>query len=226
MIEIIDHIPVEIKPENILKVMCLKVRQPRIEAILAELIPQAMKIARPKALYKVAYIDKKGDDTIEIEGITFHSHVLRVNIDKIERVFPYVGTCGRELDELDAGGDALRQLCLDNIKMVTVGLAMNYLFGQIKNKYQLGQTAHMNPGSLVDWPITQQRPLFSLFEGQETTIGVRLTEGCMMQPMKSVSGIFYTSEVKYENCQLCPREGCMGRRAPYSPELVEKYKTI
>jgi hypothetical protein len=114
-------------------------------------------------------------------------------------------------------------LCWDTVKMVTVGLSMNFLFSQIKHKYQLGQTAHMNPGSLTDWPITEQLPLFSLFEGAEKQIGVHLTEGCMMQPMKSVSGIFYTSEVKYENCQLCPREGCIDRRAPYTPELVKQF---
>ena len=43
-----------------------------------------------------------------------------------------------------------------------------------------------------------------------------------MSPIKSVSGILFPTEVTYENCQLCPRDLCPGRRAPYDKALYER----
>jgi hypothetical protein len=226
MIEVFNQIPCEITVENVIKAMQLKVQQPKIEHLLRELMKQIVPIAKPKALYKVAYIDNKEGDSVVIDGIVFQSHVLRMNLDKVERVFAYIATCGNELDSFDAEGDVIKNFCIDAIRTVAVGVAVNYLHNHVKSRYALGKTAHMNPGSLKDWPITQQKQLFSLFEGNEQMIGVKLTEGCMISPMKSVSGFLYTSEVKFENCQLCPRENCIGRRAPYSIELVKIYENF
>lgn len=47
-----------------------------------------------------------------------------------------------------------------------------------------------------------------------------------MVPVKSVSGIFFPTEIKFESCQLCPREVCISRRAPYTPLLVNKYEGL
>jgi hypothetical protein len=77
----------------------------------------------------------------------------------------------------------------------------------------------MNPGSLQNWPITQQNELFSIFRNVEALIGVRLTQSCLMIPLKSVSGIYFPTQIKFESCQLCPREKCEGRRALYNLEL-------
>ena len=74
----------------------------------------------------------------------------------------------------------------------------------------------LNPGSLKEWPITGQVPLFELLGGVTEDIGVVLSDSLLMSPVKSVSGIMFQSEEAYENCQLCPRENCPGRRAPYA----------
>jgi len=221
--EITTDIPVDIKPESVLKALRLRVAQPRLEQMARDLLAEVLPLARPKAIYKVCYIDKKDGDTVEVEGQIFHSRVLKKNLENAERVFPYIATCGTELYEYEAGTDALRNLCLDAIRTLTVAAAMNHVFNRLKPRYALGRTAHMNPGSLADWPITEQRPLFALFRGEEKNIGVELTAGCMMRPMKSVSGLVYPTESRFESCQLCPRQDCPGRRAPYSPELVKQY---
>ena len=87
----------------------------------------------------------------------------------------------------------------------------------------------MAPGSgAADvWPLAQQKELFSLFGGRdkvEELIGVRLTSKYLMIPIKSVSGIFFPAQTEFESCQLCPREGCIRRRASYDPELVKKFQ--
>jgi len=82
----------------------------------------------------------------------------------------------------------------------------------------------MAPGSLEDWPITQQKTLFSLFGNVEEVIGVKLPSSFLMTPIKSTSGIMYHTETKFEGCELCPMEKCFNRRIPYDPSLFEKYK--
>jgi hypothetical protein len=79
----------------------------------------------------------------------------------------------------------------------------------------------MNPGSgdRNVWPIAQQRPLFSLFGDAEALIGVRLTDSFLMVPNKTVSGLFFPTEVPFESCQLCTRPDCPRRRARYKGPL-------
>ena len=51
---------------------------------------------------------------------------------------------------------------------------MDYL----SSNYSLGQISRMSPGAgaLDNWPIEQQRELFSLLGNVDTMIGVKLTE--------------------------------------------------
>jgi hypothetical protein len=80
----------------------------------------------------------------------------------------------------------------------------------------------MNPGSLPDWPLEQQRVLFELLGDTRKTIGVELTESLVMVPIKSVSGILFTNEEEFASCRRCSRQGCPGRRVPYDPELYDR----
>jgi len=80
----------------------------------------------------------------------------------------------------------------------------------------------MSPGSLADWPMEQQRQLFALLGDVRGRIGVELTESCLMIPIKSISGLLFPTEIRFESCQLCPREGCPGRRAEHDPVLWER----
>ena len=99
--EVLNNVPVKLDLEAVLKRMHVRSKNESIEKGVQELIEMARPIARPKAVYKVAYIENKNGDSLDIDGVKFTSRVLRVNLEKVERVFPYVVTCGRELDEID-----------------------------------------------------------------------------------------------------------------------------
>jgi len=45
-----------------------------------------------------------------------------------------------------------------------------------------------------------------------------------MIPKKSISGIYFPTEVLFYSCQLCPRKGCKERKAPCDRNLEESYK--
>jgi len=223
--EVLDSIPVRLDLEEVLKRLHIRKENEYMGRIVQELIEIVRPIAKPKAIYEVSYVDNKNEDSLYIDGVRFTSRVLRVNLDKVERVFPYVTTCGRELDEIAVpSDDYMKYYCLDTIKEMALRSAISYLTDYLTRNYALGQTSRMSPGSLKDWPITQQKELFSIFGNVEDLIGVRLTESFLMVPIKSVSGIYFPTEIRFESCQLCPREVCSERRAPYDPALAEKYK--
>lgn len=192
------------------------------------LLDQAVLIARPKAIFFAAYITSRGEDWIEIEGMRFSSRVLRVNTENVYRVFPYLATCGSELQQwADKIEDTLQRFWADVIMEAALFTALNEFDACMRDRYNPGHTASMNPGSLEDWPIQQQRVLFDLFGGSHEAIGVSLLESMIMSPMKSVSGIRFPTEASFESCQLCPREGCPGRRAPYDANLYqERYQPL
>jgi hypothetical protein len=194
-----------------------------------ELLDRAAPLARPKAVFIEAFIDGRDDRTVTIEGVTFTSRVLRECLEEVERVFPYVTTCGIELDALLEGlDDEFLRFALDCIKQAALSAAMEELRLHLAENYGLTKSSTMNPGSGdVDvWPIEQQAPLFSLFGDVEALIGVRLTESFLMCPNKSVSGIVFPTEVDFVTCQLCHREDCPNRRAPFDEHLwMERHGT-
>lgn len=228
--EVLNSIPVELDLEAVLKRMRLRNRSDNIVESIRELLDTAVPVASPKAVYEVSYVENKNGDSLEIGGVRFSSRVLRVNLDQVERVFPYVITCGRELDGIEVPStDFIKGYYLDQIKETALVLARRYVEDYLKKQYALGQLSRMAPGAgaEIDWPLTQQKELFSIFGGRnkvEELIGVRLTDTCLMVPIKSVSGIFFPAEIRFESCQICPREGCIGRRAPYDPEMAKKYR--
>lgn len=67
--------------------------------VFDDLAAEAAKIARPKALYGLTAIDMHGDDFIVVEEKRFESRVLTINVKSLNRVFPFVATCGTELVE-------------------------------------------------------------------------------------------------------------------------------
>jgi Vitamin B12 dependent methionine synthase, activation domain len=189
---------------------------------LARLVQEATALARPRALYRVAYVDSRSEDSVVIDGISFHSRVLQVNLENTHRVFPFVATCGTELHEWAAAhDDILLRYYADGISEVALRGALAVLQARLVEQFRLGHTATMSPGSLPDWPIQAQRPLFALLGNPEESIGVRLTDSLLMIPTKSVSGIRFPTEQTFASCQLCSREGCPGRQAPYEEGLLQ-----
>lgn len=189
-------------------------------ADLEQMLGTAVRLAHPRAIYLESYISTRGEDWVDIEGIRFSSRVLRVNMEQAYRVFPFLATCGQELQTWAEGfEDLLERYWAEAIKESALACARQALFNHMEAHYNPGRTASMSPGSLQDWPIQEQQPLFRLFGDRAGQIGVQLTESMLMIPTKTVSGIRFPTEVAFESCQLCPREGCPGRRAPFDPTL-------
>jgi len=191
---------------------------------LHALVDAAHHMIEPRVLYEVKYIEEKFDNGVVVDGRRLISDVLRKNLDQVERVFPFVITIGNKFGEnLDACDDILEKFFLDTIGNVALTHVRKALNDHLKQKYALEKTAFMAPGSLPNWPIEQQKPLFELFGDVQATIGVKLTDSLLMLPAKSVSGIYFPAETSFFSCQLCPRERCDSRKAKYNEKKAKEF---
>ncbi|MGD2098916.1 MAG: vitamin B12 dependent-methionine synthase activation domain-containing protein [Desulfobacterales bacterium] len=220
--EILEKIPLHIDPHKVGKILHLKHDSDAQRA--EDLIDKAKACCKPKAAYKLCYIDEKSDDAVVVGGLQLKSKVLRKNLDPVERIFPYVVTLGPGLEEVVKEiDDPLEKYYLDVVGNVALNAVRKQLHDHLCEKFALKKISFMSPGSLQEWPIEEQRQLFQLLTDVEGAIGVRLTSSCLMVPTKSVSGIYFQTEVSFFNCQLCQRGKCPGRKARYDENLAREY---
>lgn len=221
-VNVAEEIAVNLNPERI----AARLNAGRVDdtATLARLVERVENVIRPMACYRICYVDEKENDGVILEGVRFTSRVLRTNLENVWRVFPYVVTIGEEFDELTRNcPNLLEKYYLDVIGNLALAKAQKQLGNDLRSRFRIEKISHMNPGSLDDWPIQQQEPLFSILGDVFGHIGVTLSDSFLMEPAKSLSGIFFPSETPFESCQLCPRERCPARRAAYDAHLVERY---
>ena len=117
---------------------------------LEQMVQEAESIARPKAMCGVAYIEDRGADYLIVDGVRFSSRVLAINLEPVNRVFPYVATCGTELEKWAAGfDDMLYRYWSEAIREAAMRLAFSAAEKHLQSTYGLGETSRMNPGP---WP--------------------------------------------------------------------------
>jgi hypothetical protein len=112
---------------------------------------------------------------------------------------------------------------LDVIGNIALTRARSFLADHLRSRFAIEGISYMSPGSLDDWPLEEQRPLFTILGDVTSSIGVTLNESLLMIPKKSLSGIFFPTEITFHSCQLCPRESCIGRRASYDEKLAREH---
>jgi len=193
--------------------------------MLMDLVDEAENYARPESGFiGEAYVEEGGEDWVDLDGKRFISRVMRVNLEEAGRAFFFVAICGRELEEwsLTIQGLCSRKFWGDAIKEMALASAVRALEDHLRQRFQINGISAMNPGSLADWPLTAQPDVFAMLGDGPSAIGVTLSQSCAMNPVKSVSGIYFPTVTSFASCQLCPRENCRGRKAPFEPNLFEK----
>lgn len=167
------------------------------------------------AAVTVKFADDR-DDAFTLGGVAFRGALPRRLLADATTVYPYLATCGRALygwarsmtDPLHRfWGDAYAQQALD--------AAIAALREDFSRRRYDGPTGILNPGSLPEWPLEQQGPLFELLAEPARVVGIGLDASFMMTPAKSVSGVFFPDENAHVNCRLCPRARCPRRSAEF-----------
>lgn len=157
--------------------------------------------------------------SIVVEGVTFDiGKKIARQLRNAEGGALFICTAGAGIGEksreLMAAGNLIEGYILDVIGSVTVDAAIDKIMdsyeselvnssGKITNRYSPGYCG---------WALSEQKQLFTLFPNNQC--GIRLSDSCLMNPIKSVSGVFcFGANVKkmaYE-CQMCELKTCIYR---------------
>ena len=185
----------------------------------SEIFENCMRIANPKYMYLAADV-RQEDGWTFVGGEPFKSRIMQVNFEGVEKVYAYAITCGREIYEYALKtDDPLARYWIDSISERLLYRASALCLQEIRTLLGSEQVSSMNPGSLTDFPITQQRPLFRLLGDARGKIGIHLTDTCLMLPYKSTSGFYFVSGKEFVSCALCQRTDCPNRRAAFDEML-------
>lgn len=215
----IKNIPFEITAGEAAK--NLHVHEDDFEEFL-EVYNEIVPLLSPTMYFGVEEIQSNDGRKVVIGDQTFESRILAVNVKDVKKVYPYVVTSGRKAyDRAVSYDDSLYAFWAHGICEIALGNALRTGFEEAKKRLGVEALNAMNPGSLSDFPISSQRPLFDLLKNVEAECGVTLTDTYLMLPIKSGSGIWFESEKHYANCMMCPRVSCPNRRAPYREDMFE-----
>ncbi len=134
--------------------------------------------------------------------------MLSVNLGAGQQSIRFAATAAVELDRLFRGvTDLLESFWADAIKEAFLRQVFSAMNRHIEETFKPGKTSVMSPGSLEDWPITQQVPLFGLLGDVEAEIGLELLDSLLMRPTKSISGLRFTTETGFEELSALSARG-------------------
>lgn len=186
---------------------------------LLRLLERCKAATKPKAI--AVCLEVSHDENGHVAAIgnePMHSAVLDEQLRDLHRVFAYVTTCGTEMADVDyEGSDEVRRALL-SFCLGGMHAAMDALTKALTARFRLGKTGVLNPGSLPEWPLSEQPKLFRLLGDVTGEIGVTLEANNFMSPLATSSGLLFETEKDYENCSYCTNLRCVIRRAPYEPE--------
>ncbi len=184
-------------------------------ARLQEMIAGAAEVVHPRAGFRLCGLTAEADDTVHMDGVTLTSTLVYEKLSPLGRAFPYLATEGRELAAWAAVFEGDEHIAAGLIRETAVKQYEAYIERSITERYGIRQVSSLKPGSLALWPLPQQEHLFRLLAPLPEELGVDLLRPkLLMDPLYSLAGIFFQTETKFHNCQLCPQPDCPNRKAP------------
>lgn len=158
------------------------------------------------------------------QSININSHCFNTGkivtsfIRESEHFLFFIVTAGKGI-ELESqrflhGTEPLLGYIYDVIGSLTVETALEKFLYKIEEdfiKTELKTTNPYSPG-YCGWPISDQTKLFALFS--DKNCGIRLSETCLMDPIKSISGIIGIGKnIKKQpySCAICDAKNCLYR---------------
>ncbi len=194
----------------------------RILSLVNEYVENAYHLIEPSYSGVIRDIKRVQGASVFIDGsIAFKSQVIARLLEQCEKAAVFLVTIGKHLEEtayrLAEDGLILQATVLDAIGSVAAESVADFVqgrIGEIASEQGLAISQRFSPG-YCDWDIGQQKIVFQAVNSD--SMGVRLTEGHLMIPRKSISGIIgigpSNGEVEnYNPCKTCDKHDCPGRR--------------
>lgn len=192
----------------------------RIASLVDEYVENVHYLVEPSYSGIIRDIKSVQGSRVAIEGsITFESEAIARLLEKCQKAAIFLTTIGNYLEEtisqLSSDGLMLQATVLEAIGSVAAESVANFVQDRIEEIAQnqgLYISRRFSPG-YCDWNINQQKMIFKAMKGNSA--GIRLTDGYLMFPRKSISGIIGIGprDVEdYNPCQSCSKDDCLSRR--------------
>jgi hypothetical protein len=218
-----EDIRVNINKDNVFRL--LGRRHGRVPGRTARRLDAFLKRARglvkPRVLYSTRKIEDFGTGAVTLEGsISFRSGTLSKTLGKCDTAMVFLATIGSGIDgvikDLSNENKVSDAYIYDAIGSVAVENAVD----DFQSKFDLAlsdnwksTTMRFSPG-YCDWNIKEQAKIFDVLDGGAA--GVSLSPNFLMDPRKSVSGVFGIApgpaEARPNPCTMCSKESCIARR--------------
>ena len=187
-----------------------------------ECLAKAKSLSSPKIVFEKKRILSISSASIELDGDTaLFSETLASFMKGATYIYLFLVTLGKEVETAATKamekGDYLRGYILDSIGSLAAESLAEEFEKDLRKRYaseDKSVSMRFSPG-YCDWLMEEQ---FKLKEALDfSKAGVRLTEGCMMQPKKSITAIIgigpkgLFSKAKSQ-CAICNDKDCDYRR--------------
>lgn len=186
-------------------------------------------IIKPRLIWKEYQIDKIKKNGVMLAGDTFFSSRKMAHaLQGAEKVIVFIATVGthidHEIESLISGGELANGYIADALGSGAVEKLADRFHTDTAQElgiqnYTVG--LRFSPG-YCDWPVTDQKKLFSLLN--TNALGVNLSDTALMQPRKSISGVFgiyknttRSIEKNFNPCRRCWKTDCIARRVEALP---------
>lgn len=196
----------------------------RVAGTIDHWIDEADQLAAPRAIYLVRPVTELGRRRLRVQtgsSDTEFKGAIGEFLGASLSVAAFIATAGpaleRQASELLRSNDDLGAMILSAAGAERAEAAEAVVINQLREQaraFGLAPTLPYSPG-YCGMALTEQRKLFALFDDEN--IGVTLTSDCLMQPIKSVSGLIGLGRADDlvtlgSPCERCELKNCNMRR--------------
>lgn len=224
---IVDHVAEPIDRAEVLRYLGYPqgiAPSARVSDELDQWLDDASRLAEPLATYRVLRVAEKNRRSLRVDAdgtVTEFCDAIGEFLGSAVAIGVFIATAGpileRRASELLWEGDAFGAMVLNAVGAERAEAAEAVVIAHLRGEFaqfDMAPTLPYSPG-YCGMALVEQRKLFGLFAGLD--VGVTLSDKCLMQPIKSVSGLIGlgpTAEVvAYGSpCDRCELHNCNMRR--------------
>ena len=191
-----------------------------VYAMLDECFRELADVAQKRIIYRIFELSREKDGSLRIGKMHIISKNLSKNMKGCSEVIVLGATLGVGVDML-----MKRYSLTDMAKAVICQAAAAAMLEEFLDEKQreiaeklAGEGKYLRPRfspGYGDFGIEHQGVLLAMLDAAKT-IGLTMTDGCMLTPMKSVTAVIGVSETEalchIKGCELCDKTDCIYRR--------------
>jgi hypothetical protein len=219
---VLNDIEIHISIDELLRAQGSAAQRPAVRETAQWAIAEAQRLAEPAAVWALLPVRQVDGERARVGKAWLRVGPHADLLASARQVLVSVVTIGPALEaevrRLIQEGSLLESFMLDSagvLALAAVGNNLNRLAEALAAQREWGVSLGLAPGSLVGWPIHDQKALCSLLD--LAAIGVTLNPSQVLVPHKSASrlvglGPGYTARQVKSACRFCPqRETCWRR---------------